>query len=153
MTASTDRPRAVVDTNVVVYAYDMDDSRKHSIARELLVGLSNENRLVWSTQVFNEFCAVAMSPKRKSTLSPDQITIILRELAATGEVVPVTPSLTFRALDAIPRFSLSFWDALIWSTAVENRVPVIYTEDFQDGREIDGVRFVNPFSMSAPLPT
>jgi hypothetical protein len=31
MTAPTDDPRALVDTNVVVYAYDPDDSRKHDI--------------------------------------------------------------------------------------------------------------------------
>jgi predicted nucleic acid-binding protein len=151
MTASTDDRRALVDTNIVVYAYDLDDPRKHSIARELLEQLSNQRRLVLSTQVLNEFCSVMMSPKRKKTLAPDELAVILRELRATGEVVPVIPSLTFRALDAIPRHSLSFWDALIWSAAVENTIAVIYTEDFQDGRELEGVLFVNPFSARASL--
>ena len=59
--------------------------------------------------------------------------------------MPVTAALTFRALDAIPKHGLSFWDALIWAAAAENSSGVIYTEDFQDGREIEGVRFVNPF--------
>jgi predicted nucleic acid-binding protein len=152
MTASTDDRRALVDTNVVVYAYDLDDPRKHDIARELLEQLSNQHRLVLSTQVLNEFCSVMMSPKRKKTLAPDELAVILRELGATGEVVPVIPTLTFRALDAIPRHALSFWDALIWSAAVENMVGIIYTEDFQDGREVEGVRFINPFSASASLP-
>jgi predicted nucleic acid-binding protein len=151
MTASTDDRRALVDTNIVVYAYDLDDPRKHSIARELLEQLSNQRRLVLSTQVLNEFCSVMMSPKRKKTLAPDELAVILRELTATGEVVPVIPSLTFRALDAIPRHSLSFWDALIWSAAVENTIAVIYTEDFQDGCELEGVLFVNPFSARASL--
>jgi len=152
MTGSTDSPRALVDTNVVVYAYDLDDPRKHSLARELIEQLSNQGRLVWSTQVFNEFCSAMMRPKRKTTLSPDELAVILRELSATGEIIPITESLTFRALDAMPRHSLSFWDALIWSAAVENRVAIIYTEDFQDGREVEGVRFVNPFSVGASLP-
>jgi predicted nucleic acid-binding protein len=43
-------------------------------------------------------------------------------------------------------------DALIWSAAVENRVAIIYSEDFQDGRELEGVRFVNPFSVGASHP-
>jgi predicted nucleic acid-binding protein len=40
MTVSTGSPRALVDTNVVVYAYDLDDPRKHTIARELIERLS-----------------------------------------------------------------------------------------------------------------
>jgi predicted nucleic acid-binding protein len=152
MIASTDSQIAVVDTNIVVYAYDLDDPRKHTIARELIEQLSNQRRLVWSTQVLNEFCSVMMRPKRKKALSPDELAVILRELSVTGDVIPITSALTFRALDAMPRHSLSFWDALIWSAAVENRVAVIYSEDFQDGRELEGVRFVNPFSVGASLP-
>lgn len=150
MTASTDdASRALVDTNVVVYAYDLDDPRKHTVARELIQHLSNHGRLVLSSQVFNEFCAVMMSPKRKTRLAPDQLVVILRELAATGEVVPVLPTLTLRALDGMPH-GLSFWDALIWSAAVENGIAMIYTEDFQDGRVVEGVRFVDPFTVTKP---
>ena len=52
--------------------------------------------------------------------------------------------MTLRA-DAIPRHCLSLWDALIWAAARENGVRLIYSEDFQHGREIEGVRIVNPF--------
>ena len=45
----------------------------------------------------------------------------------------------------MPRHGLSFWDALIWAAAAENGIKTVYTEDYQDGREIEGVRFVNPF--------
>jgi predicted nucleic acid-binding protein len=114
--------------------------------RERLERLSDQGRLVFSTQVFNEFCSAMMGPKRKIRLSSEAVAVILRELAATGEVVPVTPALTFRALEGMPRHSLSFWDALIWAAAAENRVPMVYTEDFQDGRDVEGVRFVNPFA-------
>jgi predicted nucleic acid-binding protein len=54
MIASTDSQIALVDTNIVVYAYDLDDPRKHTIARELIEQLSNQGRLVWSTQVFRD---------------------------------------------------------------------------------------------------
>jgi predicted nucleic acid-binding protein len=57
----------------------------------------------------------------------------------------LTTAITLRALDAVPRHGLSFWDALIWAAAQENGVPILYTEDFQHGRDVDGVRIVNPF--------
>jgi predicted nucleic acid-binding protein len=152
MTASTDSPHAIVETNIVVYAYDLDDPKKHKIAQALIEELSDQDRLVLSTQVFNEFCSAMMSPKRKTRMSPDQLAVILLELAATGEVVSIGPALTFRALNAMPCHGVSFWDALIWSAAVENNVALIYTEDFQDGRVVEGVRFVNPFSNDTQLP-
>ncbi len=37
---------------------------------------------------------------------------------------------------------------LIWATARDAGVPIVLSEDFQDGREIEGVRFVNPFKPS-----
>jgi hypothetical protein len=45
MTASTNSPRALVDTNIVVYAYDLDEPLKHDRARELLKTLSDDHRL------------------------------------------------------------------------------------------------------------
>jgi predicted nucleic acid-binding protein len=39
---------------------------------------------------------------------------------------------------------------LIWSAAAENGVAMIDTADFQDGREIEGVRFINPFVHPTP---
>jgi predicted nucleic acid-binding protein len=148
MTASAESPRSLVDTNVVVYAYDSDEPTKHSVAAALLERLSDEGRLVFSAQVFNEFCAVMMRPSRPARLTPSELAPLLRELETTGEVVPITAAMTFRALDAMPRYGLSFWDGLIWAAAAENGVPVIYTEDFQDGRDIEGVRFVNPFAVT-----
>lgn len=39
---------------------------------------------------------------------------------------------------------LSYYDAQIWATARLNQVPTVFTEDFQDGQRLEGVRFVNP---------
>jgi predicted nucleic acid-binding protein len=135
----------MVDTNIIVYAYDVSDPAKHATAQALLMRLSLAGRLVLSAQVFNEFCSVMMKAKRARPLTPAETSATLRGLAATGEVVAITPALTFRALDAMPRHGLSFWDALIWAAAKENGVHVVYTEDFQHGRDVEGVRIINPF--------
>ena len=140
--------RACVDTNIVVYAHDPSDRLKHAKAVALIEQLSNEGRLVLGAQVFNEFSSVMMRRNRTLTLRPDEVATILREMEAIAEVVPITPSITFRALDAMPRHGLSFWDALIWAAAKENGVEVVYTEDFQHGRDVEGVRIVNPFAAT-----
>ncbi|MDB5352499.1 MAG: hypothetical protein JWN86_3746 [Planctomycetota bacterium] len=149
MTDSIDEGTAIVDTNIVIYAYDPEDARKHQAAKSLLASLSGRGRLIFSAQVFNEFSSLTMKPRRAHPLSPLEVVEILRELAAIAEVVSITPAMTFLALDAMPRHGFSFWDALIWAAAKENGVATVYTEDFQHGRDVEGVRIVNPF-LSTP---
>jgi predicted nucleic acid-binding protein len=45
------------------------------------------------------------------------------------------------------RHSFSFWDSLIVASAILAGVDVLYSEDMQDGFEIENVRIVNPFSV------
>jgi len=49
------------------------------------------------------------------------------------------------AIDLHRLHGFSFWDALVLHAAKESRCRVLYSESFQDRREIDGVRIVNPF--------
>jgi len=145
MTGAVDNAPALTDTNIVVYAYDPEDAPRHQRAIELLESLSDAGCLVLSAQVLNEFCSVMMRPKRPTPLTPEEVLEIIRDLVATADVVPITSVITLRALEAMPRHGFSFWDALIWAAAAENGIPTVYSEDFQHGREIESVRFVNPF--------
>ena len=131
MTGPTDTAKEMVDTNVLVYAYDTDAGTKHDRAKRLLKELSEQSNLIFSTQVLNEFYAVVTHPHRSSTLPHDEATQIVRDMAAAWDVVPLTSATTLRALDAIPQHGLSFWDALIWAAAKEHGITVIHTEDFQ----------------------
>jgi predicted nucleic acid-binding protein len=135
----------MVDTNVVVYAHDLDAGERHDRAAALIEELERTSRIVVSAQVLNEFYSTITRPHRKSPLTHDEAAAVVRELTTAWEVVPVSAAVTLRALDAIPRHGLSFWDALIWAAAKEGGVSVLYTEDFQHDRVVEGVRFVNPF--------
>ena len=44
------------------------------------------------------------------------------------------------------RYRLSYWDSLIWAAANMNDIPCVLSEDFSDGRRIEGVVFLNPFA-------
>jgi predicted nucleic acid-binding protein len=150
MTGYDGLERAMIDTNILVYAHDVDEGHRHLRAAELVRELITGRRLVLSAQVLNEFYAVTARPRRPLRLSHDEATRIIREIAAASEVTQLTASTTLRALDAIPRHSFSIWDALIWAAALENGVSVIYTEDFQDGRDVEGVMYRNPFAGPGP---
>jgi predicted nucleic acid-binding protein len=50
------------------------------------------------------------------------------------------------ALDAVRKHGLPLWDAMLWATVQRVGVSHLFSEDFQDGRQLGGVRFVNPFN-------
>jgi predicted nucleic acid-binding protein len=52
------------------------------------------------------------------------------------------------ALDAVKNNRLAFWDAMLWAAAQRAGVRHLVTEDLQDGFELAGVRFVNPFEAA-----
>jgi predicted nucleic acid-binding protein len=137
--------REMVDTNVLIYAVDTASGDKHRIARDLIQRLIDRDALSCSTQVLNEFYSVATGTRKSNLMSHDQAVQYIRTIAASSAVVPVTLNGTLLALHAIPKHGFSFWDALIWAAARENGIPIVYTEDFQHGRDIEGVRIVNPF--------
>ncbi len=138
--------RALTDTNIVVYAHDPSDPIKHETARQLLEDLSNTGRLTYSAQVLNEFCSRMMRPNRPPSLTPEQVLEIVLDLRTTGEVFPISDATAARALEAVIAYGMSFWDALMWATARENGITLIYTEDLPGMPEIEGVRYINPFA-------
>jgi predicted nucleic acid-binding protein len=48
------------------------------------------------------------------------------------------------AINAVENHRLSFWDAMLWAAAKQAGVTVLLSEDFQHGRELEGILFRNP---------
>jgi predicted nucleic acid-binding protein len=48
----------------------------------------------------------------------------------------------------VKHFKVSYWDAAIIAAAQELGCGFIYSEDFSDGQDYDGVKVVNPFLVS-----
>jgi predicted nucleic acid-binding protein len=135
--------RIFVDTNVLVYAYDVEQREKHGIARDLLIHLWETRRGALSTQVLQEFYVTVT---RKLARPLDRATA--RRVVATYQVWPmaiIDPTDILAASEVEERFQLSFWDALILSAARKVNADRLLSEDFQTGRTIDGILVENPF--------
>ncbi|MGH6885722.1 MAG: PIN domain-containing protein, partial [Geminicoccales bacterium] len=51
-----------------------------------------------------------------------------------------------RAMRAVEDHRLSFWDAMLWATAKRAGCSVLFSEDVQNGRRLEGILFVDPFA-------
>jgi predicted nucleic acid-binding protein len=136
---------ALIDTNVVVYAYDRGEHAKQRLAIALLEELqfSNSGRL--STQVLAEFFT-ATTHGPKPILTVPQAAELVDALASAWPILMVTDSVVKAAARAVRDRRLNYWDAQLWATALLNQVPLIFSEDFASGASLEGVRLVNPFA-------
>lgn len=146
----------LVDTKILLYAHDVHDPAKHDAARRLVGDLLRSGQLCLSAQVLNEFFWTATRPRKTAggtpVLGSDDARNLVRSWAAVAHIVPVAATTTLLAMDATATHQISFWHALIWAAAKENGVSLIYTEDFQHDREVEGVRYLNPFILAAQVP-
>ena len=132
-----------LDTNVLVYAMGPAQDRKCTIARELVLRGARLGNLVVLLQTLIECSSVAIRKVGMTTLE------VRDAVALWREALPVEPTVYEdlpAALSMVARHRLAFWDAILWATARRIGAQYFLTEDFQDGRILDGVRFVNPFT-------
>ena len=135
--------KVFVDTNILVYAHDLDASNKHDKAAEIVSQLWESRNGVLSTQVLQEFY-VTLTRKVSSTLSKLEARKLVQKYSH-WHVVLNSPSIIFQASEIEESYNLSFWDALIVSAAYSQNVPMILAEDLNHGQIIVGILIENPF--------
>lgn len=143
--ADQPRPGVLIDTNVFVYAHDRRDKDKQTRAVEVVESLAAFGAAVVSTQVLAE-CYTAVTSRIPDHLSPREAQELIEGLILAARPVNVTPFVVREAISGAVRLQLHYWDAQLWATAKLNGIDTILTEDFEDGRVLEGVRFVDPFA-------
>jgi predicted nucleic acid-binding protein len=134
--------KTFIDTNVLIYAHDIDANAKHKIAKEVLQELWSERTGVLSAQVLQEFY-VNVTRKIPSPLSKDLARLVVSSYAIwCMETTPTEILATFRIED---ESRIGFWDALIVSSAAKSGATRILSEDLNAGQRIAGILVVNPF--------
>ncbi|MBI4687197.1 MAG: PIN domain-containing protein [Nitrospirae bacterium] len=135
--------RVFVDTNVLVYAYDIDAGHKHKVATNIMKDLWISGRGILSTQTLQEFF-VTVTGKISSPIDASVAEEILKRLAK-WDVVTNSMATVFSAIALQKRYRLSFWDSLIIASAIEGRARTLFSEDFSDKQKIEGIVINNPF--------
>jgi len=143
------KARIFVDTNIFVYAYDTSAAAKRDAASAILRRLWAKRNGVLSTQVVQEFY-VAVTRKIPHPLAPETARAIAADLLL-WDTVAIDGAAILEAIDLQARLQVSFWDALIVQAALRGRAGILLSEDFTDGRKIEGLEILNPFKRRVPL--
>ena len=140
----------LIDTNVLVYAHDRGEFAKQERAIETLLQLQLTGNGRTSTQSLAEFFQATTRGLRPK-LSVAEAAAQVARLAHAWPVFEITPQIVLEATRGVLEHQFAYWDAQTWATARLNQVPVVFSEDFDVGAIIEGIRFVNPFAADFRL--
>jgi Predicted nucleic-acid-binding protein, contains PIN domain len=135
--------KVFLDTNILVYAYDVSSGSKHDVAGNIVTDLWNHRTGVLSIQVLQEFF-ISVTKKIPKPLDVKTTRDIVRDFLL-WEAVENDGELMLAAMDVQMKYQYAFWDSLIIAAAVKSGVSMLLTEDLSNGQIIEGVLIKNPF--------
>ena len=137
--------KTLIDTNVLVYAIDLEEGERRARAVSWLEALARSRSGVLSTQALSELANVGLQ-RRKPHLDAGELTTLIDALRDAYEILPVTPAIVQEALRGVRDHRLSWFDAQMWAAAHLHQVPFLLSEDMAAGATYDGVTIVDPFA-------
>jgi predicted nucleic acid-binding protein len=129
-----------VDSNILVYALDRTDRRKHEIAARVMKSAPVLDCVV-PVQVLAEFLNVVRRKHRsyfeQARAQAERWNDILTTLTTSSDHV-------LEGAKLAERHNLQLWDSIICRVAQSAHAALFLSEDLQDGLVIDGMRVMNP---------
>ena len=133
--------RSFFDTNILVYADDKAAPAKQRRSIDLIVEHRRAKSGVVSLQILQEyFVTVTRKLHVESSIARRKVELLAEFYVAVPDVSDI-----LAAIDLHRLHSLSFWDALVIRSAKQSGCTVLFSEDMQHTRAIDGLQVVNPF--------
>jgi predicted nucleic acid-binding protein len=130
--------KAFIDTNVFLYLLSSDIEKADQAESVLQSGG------IISVQVLNELVNVA---RRQLALPWEEINEFLYLIRSLCLTEPLTLETHSKGVYIAERYGFSVYDAMIVAAALVAGCQVLYSEDMQDGQQIDyQLQISNPFS-------
>ena len=136
--------RFFLDTNIFVHSFDQSAVQKSRKSAQLIRLALTTQKGVVSYQVVQEFFNVALrrfSQPMKTADAEQYLNTVFRPLLA----VHSSQALYAEALHLHAQSGLSWYDALIVSSAIQARCDLLFTEDLQHGQRFGALQVRNPF--------
>lgn len=137
-----DARRVFVDTNVLLYFVERNDTFRQARASEWLDYLWASGAGVLSWQVLHEFYVNAV---RKLGVPAEEARFLVDSLV-TWRPIDTSPALLHRAWHWADAAQVHYWDSLIVAAAELGDCSILLSEDFQSDRRFGDIQVINPFT-------
>lgn len=138
--------KKLIDTNILVYAYIIDNENHPEALRVLKTELLNRCAVV-SIQNLAEFSRIT-TEKIQEKISFEQARNIVVEMTEIADVVGYDAQVVADALSLCSIHKIYFFDALIAATMEKEKISTIVTENEKDFKKIKWMKAINPFKKT-----
>jgi predicted nucleic acid-binding protein len=140
--------RLTLDSNILFYTIDADAGGRQEQARAVVERAARSYDCFLTLQTLCEFFRATT---RKGQLTAAQARTYVEDWQTLFPIVVAAPGSLRLAIRAVEQHGLSFWDAMQWAVAKQAGATLLLSEDLQHDRELEGVRFINPFLTGDPF--
>ena len=142
----TENSLILVDSNILVYAYDISEKQKRPKALKLIEDCwEGKLKLCVSVQNLSEFFYVLTNKVQyplSSTETGERVNAILN--SPKWQVFSITKEVISEAIALCKRYGINYWNSLIVAVMKRNRISKIYTENTRDFLKVAGIEVINP---------
>ncbi len=135
--------RVALDSKLLVYAELEPESAKGKRAAELILKAARDG--VIPVQVLGEFLHVV---QRRAPASFEEAIRQASLYRAAFLTPPSTDAVMLAACELALAHRIQLWDGVVCAASGQAGAKVLLTEDFHDGRLLEGLRLLNPFAGS-----
>ncbi len=142
---------ALIDTNILVYAFDPSEPRKQRMAVELLEVRLRDDSARIAHQAIVEFVAATTRPRGRGRAAGLPLLALetacreAEEFLSLFEILYPTEALVRTPVRGAVTYQLSLYDAHMWAYAEHYGLSELVSEDFAHGRLYGTVLTMNPF--------
>jgi predicted nucleic acid-binding protein len=130
-----------LDTNILLYGYDLDAPAKRVVAQSLIEqAWTQPGHTAISVHVLQEFYVNFIRHGHR----PAEASALIGDFSL-WPVIDNSLALFRLGISLQSRWQLSLWDAMIVAAALSSGARELYSEDLTHGQDYGGVRVVNPF--------
>lgn len=136
----------LIDTNIIVYAYDTSEGGKHRASRNLLRQIWKEGGGVICLQNLMEFFVI-ITRKVENPIDVGEAKTIVEDFLKSDNwrIIDRDTDTFFKAIDLVAEHKVHFWDAVIAACMEENDLTEIITENKKDFEKIPHIQITIPF--------
>ena len=135
--------RVAIDSNILIYAEIEPDSEKGMRSADLILRTARNG--VIPAQALGEFLRFVQRRLPASFEDAIRQALLYQSVFITP---PTTDAISNKASELARAHRMQLWDCVVCAASAEARAKALLTEDMQDGRNLDGLRLVNPFAAA-----
>ena len=136
----------LIDTNIIVYAYDTSEKEKHSISKDILKQIWKYGGGIVCLQNVMEFFVI-ITKKVKNPIDIIEAKTIIEDFlkSENWKVIDRDEDTFLKAIDIVSKYNIHLWDAVIVACMKENDINEIVTENKKDFGKIPDIKVIVPF--------